>query len=431
MVLCHRAVRTVCAVRLRVVLLVLAVLFVQLPSTLWGADIPADSTSLPIEKAEIHGLIHTREDTITGLLVRPIPASFSPAEILEFERRIRNLSLFDRVSVAVTEGVLTVDVQEKWTLSPILNFTSGSSLQDLNATAGLVEYNIGGTGTQLGGQFNYSQRGVNIDVWLSQHSFHPTRWAKEIKGSYNVNGIRFSDSASSWNRNRIGGEFELKGPYSYVSPLRYEVVLKMYRELVEDATGPQPPNGYFIGIAPEATWDRYHWHDLVPRGYRIALELRPGYFLGPNQNRHEGRLRYLQGIPIGEMTVLMINGMAEAVNAGNPNHSILIGSITGVRGLPDNLFRNRAQFYSNVELRHAVPLAPRWSLQGVVFSDFGTFQPFADDGLVRSWKGAANIGAGLRLVPTFLANTLLRVDVAQLFTPFVTSHVQIGITQYF
>jgi len=109
----------------------------------------------------------------------------------------------------------------------------------------------------------------------------------------------------------------------------------------------------------------------------------------------------------------------------------LIGSITGIRGLPDNLFRDRAQFYSNVELRHAVPFAPRWSLQGVVFSDFGSFQPFADDGTVRSWKGAVNIGGGLRLVPTFLTNTLLRVDFAQLFTPFVTSHVQIGITQYF
>ena len=405
--------------------------FMFLSPTAWGTDNLEDVGSVSIEKAQIRGLIHTKENTILELLRRPIPNRFTQAEILEFERRIRNLSLFDRVSVGVADGVLAVDVLEKWTLSPILNFTSGSSLQDLNATAGLVEYNIGGTGTQLGGQFNYSQRGVNLDVWISQHSFHPTRWAKEAKGSYNVNGIRFSDSASSWNRNRIGGEFEVKGPYSYVSPLRYEVVLKFYRELIEDATGPQPPNGYFVGIAPEAVWDQYHWHDLVPHGYRISLELRPGYFWGANQNRHEGRLRYLQGIPFGDMTVLMINAMAEAVNAGNPNHSILIGSITGIRGLPDNLFRDRAQFYSNVELRHAVPLAPRWSLQGVVFSDFGSFQPFADNGTVRSWKGAVNIGGGLRLIPTFLANTLLRVDFAQLFTPFVTSHVQIGITQYF
>lgn len=77
-------------------------------------------------------------------------------------------------------------------------------MKDLNATVGLVEYNLLGTGTQLGGQFNYSQRGPNVDVWLAQHPFEPGRWAKELKGSYNVNGIQFADSPSAWTRNRIG-----------------------------------------------------------------------------------------------------------------------------------------------------------------------------------------------------------------------------------
>lgn len=205
----------------------------------------------------------------------------------------------------------------------------------------------------------------------------------------------------------------------------------MYRELIEENPGAHPPNGYFIGIAPEMMWDRYRWHDLVPTGYRVTLELRPGYFLGPNQNRHEGRLRYLQGVPLGPTTVLMINGMAEAVNAGNPNHSVLIGSLAGVRGLRDNLFRNRAQTYMNLELRHAVSLAPRWALQGVLFSDLGSFQPFDVQGKPQSWKGAANIGVGARLVPTFLSNTLLRVDLARLLSPDERFFLQVGITQYF
>ena len=125
--------------------------------------------------------------------------------------------------------MVTVAVQEKITLAPILNFTSGSSLKDLNATVGLVEYNLFGTGTHLGGQFNYSQRGPNVEVWLSQHSYEPDRWAKEIKAAYTVNGIRFADSSSTWTRNRMGGELELKGPYEYGSPLRYEVVVKFYQ----------------------------------------------------------------------------------------------------------------------------------------------------------------------------------------------------------
>lgn len=387
-----------------------------------------------IEATEARGLIHTKEETIWKLLPRPVPGQFTQMELAEFERRIRNLSLFDRVSVVAHEGKVSVDVQEKLTLSPILSFTSGTSVKDLNATAGLVEYNIGGTGTQIGGQFNYSQRGPNVDVWISEHAYRPDRWAKEIKGSYNVNGIRFADSAGTWTRNRIGGEFELKGPFAYGSALRYEVVAKVYRELVQDqkGIGTRPPDGYYVGLIPEVTWDRYHWHDLVPSGYRIALELRPGYFFGANQQRHEARLRYLQGIPLAPMTVVMINTVAEAVNnSGNPNHSLLIGSIAGVRGLSDNLYRNRAQTYMNLELRHAIQVAPRWALQGVLFSDFGTFQPFTEEGNRREWIGAVNIGGGIRIVPTFLANTLLRVDFAQLLAPSQNSLIQFGITQYF
>lgn len=393
-----------------------------------------EDDTIAINTLEISGLLHTAEDTIRRLLPRPIPSEFTRTEVEEFERRIRNLSLFDRVQVATHDGNLAVDVQEKFSLSPILSFTSGTSVKDLNATAGLVEYNLGGTGTQIGGQFNYSQRGPNVDVWISEHAYRPDRWAKEVKGSYSSNGIRFADSNATWTRNRIGGEFELKGPFAYGSPLRYEVVAKIYRELVQDqaGTGTRLPDGYYVGLIPEVTWDRYHWHDLVPSGYRIALELRPGYFLGANQPRHEARLRYLQGIPLTPMTVLMINTVAEAVNnSRNPNHSVLMGSIAGVRGLSDNLYRNRAQSYMNLELRHAIQVAPRWALQGVLFSDFGAFQPFTEEGSQRDWIGTVNVGAGIRVVPTFLANTLLRVDFAQLLSPSPNSLIQLGITQYF
>ncbi len=408
-------------------------IFITIHAAMAHLAIAADE-AISIHTLEISGLRHTKEDTIQRLLPRPIPSQFTRAEIEEFERRIRNLSLFDRVNVAAHDGNMAVDVQEKFTISPVLSFTSGTSVKDLNATAGLVEYNLGGTGTQIGGQFNYSQRGPNVDVWISEHAYRPDRWAKEVKGSYTSNGIRFADSTATWTRNRIGGEFELKGPFAYGSPLRYEVVAKIYRELVQDqaGTGAQPPDGYYVGLIPEVTWDRYHWHDLVPSGYRIALELRPGYFFGANQQRHEVRMRYLQGIPLTPMTALMINTVAEAVNnSHNPNHSLLMGSIAGVRGLSDNLYRNRAQTYMNVELRHAIRLAPRWALQGVLFSDFGAFQPFTEEGNQREWIGTVNVGAGIRVVPTFLANTLLRVDVAQLLAPSPNSLIQVGITQYF
>ena len=56
-------------------------------------------------------------------------------------------------------------------------------------------------------------------------------------------------------------------------------------------------------------------------------------------------------------------------------------------GLSDNLDRNRAQAYTNVELRHAVQVAPRWAVQGVLFSDFGAFQSFTEEGAIHRLAG--------------------------------------------
>jgi hypothetical protein len=53
-------------------------------------------------------------------------------------------------------------------------------------------------------------------------------------------------------------------------------VFEVYREQVDDQKTTRPPDGTYVGIAPELAWDKYHWHDLVPNGYRVTLELRPG-----------------------------------------------------------------------------------------------------------------------------------------------------------
>ena len=93
------------------------------------------SDEIEIERTVIQGLRRTQEGTILGLLPRTVPGRLTQAELQGFERRIRNLSLFDRVGVAVGDRMLTVEVLEKFTLASILNFSTGSSLSDLSATA--------------------------------------------------------------------------------------------------------------------------------------------------------------------------------------------------------------------------------------------------------------------------------------------------------
>lgn len=123
--------------------------------------------------------------------------------------------------------------------------------------------------------------------------------------------------------------------------------------------------------------------------------------------------------------------VSEFVSSGNPNHSVLVGSQDGVRGLRDAFYRDRLHAYGTLELRHAIRLAPRWALQGVLFVDGAVFEPMDATGHPTQALGAIANGVGLRLIPTWLTQILVRADLSRLHAPEERWFAQFGVTQYF
>ncbi|HQY61632.1 MAG: hypothetical protein IPQ09_08860 [Myxococcales bacterium] len=398
-----------------------------------GADLDPSAT-YAIETLRSEGLEKTEPETISELLPRPLPSSFTGAELVELRRRIKNLALFDQVEVDHTGTTLLVRVRRKFTLSPIFDLSTGKTLADSKLTLGAIQHDVDGHGTRLGGKASYSERGLNFILWLHEHPYRPRSWAREQEIYYAGSGFRFegADAQHTWQRNRLGAEVEFLSPSFYTTKWRYEFQLNAYQETLTGASGPsQPRDGTYLGTTSELVYDRYTWNDLTPRGFRAALELRPGIFVGPAEPRHELRAKAIAGLPLGNKTVLMLNASASAVNGGNPNHSALLGSQAGVRGLPDSLYRNRSQAYANLEVRHAIEIARRWYVQGVLFTDAAVFEPMDARGASTPAMTAWSTGAGLRLLPTALVDTLLRVDVARIHHPIATWFAQFGITQHF
>lgn len=414
-------------------LLLSAALACSLHATSAFGDIDAAAT-YAIETLRSEGLERTEPETIAELLPRPLPTSLTGVELVELRRRIKNLALFDQVDVEPSGGTLIVRVRRKFTISPIVDLSTGKTLADSKVTLGAVQHDVDGHGTRLGGKASYSERGFNFTAWLYEHPYRPRSWAREQEVYYAGSGFRFEgvDAGHKWHRNRFGAELEFLSPSLYTTKWRYEFQLNAYQETLTGAGGPfQPRDGTYLGTTSEFVYDRYTWNDVAPKGFRAALELRPGIFVGPAEPRHEIRAKAIAGVPLGDKTVLMFNASASAVNGGNPNHSALLGSQAGVRGLPDSLYRNRSQVYANLEIRHAVEIARRWYVQGVLFTDAAVFEPMDARGKPTSEMTAWSTGAGLRLLPTALVDTLLRVDVARIHHPLTTWFAQFGINQYF
>jgi hypothetical protein len=383
-----------------------------------------------VTTVEVIGNDGTRSEVIVDLLPKSLPAQMSDEEVNEFARRVKNLGVFDSVQVQVEGASLKVNLRKKGTLTPMVGFSTGKSLQDSSVTAGLQEYDFGGEGTRAGGKISYAERGLNFSAWIDEHTYSPTRWAREYEIYRLSSGFRFDDSNNEWSRNRLGGFAEWVSPFYYGSHILHEFQLMSYYENYTNKDGPQPlKEAVYVGGLYEIIYDRYKWDDLTPDGYKLVLEFRPGV-MTTGRFRGEARFKFQAAVPVWEHASVLFNGNAAAVNPGDVNHSLLVGSQQGVRGLQDSFFRTALLNYLNTELRHSFRIAPRTFLQPVFFVDAASFRSMNPSGDLQSWTNALSTGAGLRLVPTAYTNLLLRADAARLVFPTQGWAALFGITQY-
>jgi outer membrane protein assembly factor BamA len=401
------------------------------------AQVEAASVPRRVERLVVHGNTKTKWQTFAELLPARLPATLTPVQIAEMERRLSNLEIFDAVAVKVQGDTLEVTVREKWTLTPSFSLSTGKTLKDTSITLGATEYNFLGRASILGVEASYDQRRPNGVVYFEDHGFRSDRAALSTGAFFSSGSLRFEQPDAAWFRDQVGGWIGAKLPYSFKLPLRASVGVFYFYERLSDHEGAvHPPDGHAFGPNFKLTWDQLKWHDLTPSGFRASVEVSPTAFVptsgdGPAQPRHSVTAITSWAVPWGERFVFTGRVVADAYAPGNANHTALLGSVAGVRGLADAFYRNHLQGYSNIEARYAIKLLSRLALQPVVFLDSAVFLPVDAAGQRRSWQHAVAVGGGVRLIPTFLTRLLLRLDVAHLVAPTREWFVQFGITQYF
>ena len=389
---------------------------------------------VPIERVEIIGNRRTRQDTVLELLPRPPPAFYSKDEIEELERRLNNLEIFDEVRVK-RQGprLVVVDVREKWTLIPTVEFSTGKTIADARLLVGATEYNVLGTANQLTLNLFREERGFGANIAYSEHVFRRRRWALEAELFGASSAYRF-ETGSSWNAWRSGAEIGFTSPPFLSKHLNVRAGSIYYFEAARERVMTNvPSDAHAVGMVLDLLYNRYEFHDLVSSGVKARLGTDTGLLAGttPAQPRHRVDLRVVGALPLARTTVLMARVVAGAATRGNANFSALIGSIDGVRGLEDTLYRSWLQAVANLELRHAIPIVPRWALQGVLFGDGAVFERITEDGGRGDRLTALSVGGGLRVVPTWLTNVVVRADLAFLLAPASRPFLQLGLKQYF
>jgi hypothetical protein len=365
-----------------------------------------------VERLNVTGLNRTRESFVRDLLPREFPICLSSVEVAEYERRLWDAEIFDDVAVSVNGNALDVAIREKWTLIPGFDFSSAQTLRDSYFNVSLTEFNMLGRGSSLAASVSWIQRGLNLELSWSENEFLARKYSFEAAAQWLTSDV-FFESRQEWSTTRVGASFGLRPNYRYNAPIRMVWNVRGYHEQSDgQLTSAVPRDGVYLGAGAKLTWDKYEWSDLTPHGYRITAELNPGILVRRSRlrPRHELNLDLLWGHALGERTVLVGRTALDTVSPGDPNHAVILGTADGVRGLPDNLLRNAVHVYANLEIRHALKFSKRLFLQVAAFTDAAVYVRQSADGTLEKAKATVAVGAGLRLVPTFLSGVVPRVD---------------------
>jgi hypothetical protein len=381
----------------------------------------------------VHGNDKTAEPTVLELLPRRPPSRYSLDELLEFERRLNNLGIFDHVAVTCDADTLNVEVREKWTLVPDVDFATGETFEDTYVLLGATEYNLLGTGKQLGVSAYHERRGFGLSAAFREHDYKGRGWAFSTTLSVATVAVTFNDD-TGWRTASVIGEAYFRSPPLLGHYANYSAGLYVSQESVYSSRRADAPHStQVVQSRMGLSWDNYEWHDLVPSGLQATVWLDVGGMFGvaPPKPRHSAELALRAAIRLGPLTAIVTRVEAVAGTRGDVNYGFLLGSLKGVRGVPDARYLDWIHAFANVELRHSFPLLERWALQLVGFGDAAVFEPMTASGGRDILQHAYSVGAGLRVIPSWISALTPRVDVARLLAAEPAWFLQVGLTQYF
>jgi outer membrane protein assembly factor BamA len=385
-----------------------------------------------VADVELEGFEATATATVQKLFPRSWPSSFTAFELAEVERRLNNLGIFDAVRVVCRGPALSITVREKWTLVPSVEFSTGKTLADTYALLGVTEYNFLGSANQLALSVSYQQRGFGATVGFNEHDYQRHGWSLGSELSVATAAYRF-EADEGWRTTSVTLELSGRSP-PIADYFNYVAGFYGSNETVHEVdAGVPPPSTYVLQSFMGFTFDAYAWHDLVPSGVQASLWFSIGGLFGetPAQPRHTAEA-YLRGaLPLGGRAVVV--GRVEGVlgTRGNANYGYPLGSVGGVRGLPDAVYVNWAQVLANLELRQSFQPWERWALQVVGFADAAAFEGMTAQGGRGAQNAALSLGLGARVVPTWITSVVLRLDAARLLAPEPAWFIQLGLNQYF
>jgi hypothetical protein len=393
-----------------------------------------------IKETRFTGIEKTKPEYLK-YFIHSLPGAALDSSQLEIDRQnLANLEILSNAKYEVIEQndgyTIIFDCKELYSFLPILNF--GGIKENIWFVAGFTHVNLSGKGNKLTSYYQYYDR-HSLSTTLQFDFIRGSPWGTNLyfvkwstleplyfeNGTVNYNYDNYTYGADGIYHFNLNNSFLFGGSY-------FTEEYKAVEGLVEGAPAEFKTSKTLFKFRYDHNKINYFY--FYQSGIQFVSDYQVVYSLDGDPTFHIvfNTFKYFKRIGYrGNLASRLKFGLSS--NQDSPFAPFVLDSYVNIRGVGNRVDRGTGQLVSNIEYRHAVYDGNSFAVQGVVFSDLGTWrQPGGSfhDFIEREnvvWFG----GLGARLIHKKIFNAVLRFDYGfNLGNPAGNGFV-LGIGQYF
>ena len=403
--------------------------------------VPLSSFAQEIASISIEGLKKTKESYVRQFINVTTGDSLDSTQLLLDEKMLTNLEMFGNADFKVSQNKqgnydVTFICDELYSLLPIFSF--GGIEENFWIQAGISEVNLSGRGNKLTTYYQYYDRS-SVAAHLTLERIKQSKWGT------NINFIKWSTlEPLFFDQGTV--EYEYDNWTFGATAIRYF----QYRNKLEFGgayfTEDYTRVGEGFSDAPARvsekkvlgkllyTIDRVNYHffylDGIKNFFNVqtvrSLDEDPDFYIVFNDFHYFKRLK-----PKGNFGIRFRYGLSS--NQDSPFAPFVLDSYLNIRGIGNRVDRGTGAIILNTEYRHTLLEKERIAIQGVAFSDTGSWRN--PGGGFSDFKDPDNFvlfaGGGFRFIHKKIYNAILRIDYGFNLQDTQINGFVLGVGQYF
>lgn len=390
---------------------------------------------------QYEGIKKTKPEYIDQFITFRTGERLDSAQLQVTRQQLVNLEMFSDVKFQVREVSNGVEVmysfQELYTLLPIFSF--GGIEENFWIQAGASEVNLGGRGNKLTTYYQYYDRS-SFAAHLTFDRIKRTPWGVNlnlIKWS-TLEPLFFADQTVEYEYDNYTLGADVIRHFNFRD--RIEIGGAFFTEDYRKFT-----NGNFEG-APEKVkknkvlgkatlvWNRVNYFFFYQDGWHNQLNIQtvqsldddPAFYIVFNDLKN-----FWKSGEKGNFATRLRLGLS--TNEESPFAPFVLDSYLNIRGVGNRVDRGTGAIILNAEYRHSFVDREKVAIQGVLFSDSGSWRNpggnFSD--FTQSENLVLFAGGGVRFIHKKIYNAIFRIDYGVNLQESKINGFVLGIGQYF